>query len=448
MSLDSHFLARGVSKAKRCISLTGNSADGLFTGDSDGDFSLPSSTRHSIASLLIVHPVAALMTLICFGLAAAAHFHSPSHSPRYLLGLLIFTFPTLLVCLLAFLVDLLLFVPNVSWGGWIVLAATIIITISGMVTCAMRRTLVSRRARKKRIAENAEMSGENYFATRSASIPKADTPPPIVNTVVADGNQFATFEVQQKDLDDKAPLNTLDGTARSQRGGAVPPRIGPSPVERSRSAPRDQYGNMLPPGALGMHGDGPELRHHNSDNTMGSSRSRGPPISGRGRGGYAPRGGYPPRGGLRGGPQGMRGPPPPGWDGNGRGMGGMGPGPAAGMAAGALMGRGQRGPPPGYGNNYRGGPMQSGREPSPGPYEPGYGPPVQQMAQVPEQPPIGQAVPLDARNGSPAHMSFGLRDSDSDVEGLVAFQQQRRDNTPPRREIAELASPTSAYMEE
>ena len=110
-----------------------------------------------------MHPVAALLTLICFGLAVAAHVHAPSHYPRYLLALLILTVPTLLVTLLAFLVDILLFVPHMAWGGWIVLAATILIIASSVVTCAMRRTLVSRKARKKRIAENAEMNGQNYY---------------------------------------------------------------------------------------------------------------------------------------------------------------------------------------------------------------------------------------------------------------------------------------------
>lgn len=116
-----------------------------------------------MSSLLIVHPVAAFFNLVCLALAGAAHLHSPSHSARYLLGLLILLLPTLLVTLLAFLVDILLFVPHLQWGGWIVLASTILITASGVVTCAMRRTLVSRKARKKRIAENAEMSGENFY---------------------------------------------------------------------------------------------------------------------------------------------------------------------------------------------------------------------------------------------------------------------------------------------
>jgi hypothetical protein len=120
--------------------------DGLFSDSANnGQFNLPSNIRASLSSLLVVHPVAAFLNLVCLCLAGAAHFHSPSHSPRYLLGLLILLLPTLLVSLLAFLVDILLFVPHLQWGGWIVLAATILLTASGVMTCAMRRTLVSRK---------------------------------------------------------------------------------------------------------------------------------------------------------------------------------------------------------------------------------------------------------------------------------------------------------------
>ena len=143
-------------------------------------FDLPSTSRHTLSSLLVVHPVAAFLNLVCLALAAATHLHSPSHSQRFLLGLLILLLPTLLVTLLAFLVDILLFVPHLQWGGWIVLASTILITASGIITCAMRRTLVTRKARKKRIAENAEMNGENYYSRQNtepkyteASLPNA-----------------------------------------------------------------------------------------------------------------------------------------------------------------------------------------------------------------------------------------------------------------------------------
>ena len=166
-------------------------ADGLFgSSNNDGDFNLPSSARHSLSSILIVHPVAAFLNLVCLALAVAAHLHSPSHSARYLLALLVLLLPTLLVTLLAFLVDILLFVPHLQWGGWIVLASTILITASGVVTCAMRRTLVARKARKRRIAENAEMSGENFYARQAA-------PPPMPSSSRVQDPSVSTSECRE-----------------------------------------------------------------------------------------------------------------------------------------------------------------------------------------------------------------------------------------------------------
>jgi hypothetical protein len=142
--------------------------------------------------------------------------------------------------------------------------------------------------------------------------------------------------------------------------------------------------------------------------------------------------------------------------------GGYGPGPGRGgpngmmgpMAGGAMM-RGGRGGPPGYPNgngSYRGespggsyGPM--GRAPAPGP---GYGdgaysgynggdirdslpraesPPP--MPGIDSPGPVGQAVEMNAATGSPSHAQqgfgnhFGVRDSDSDIAGIVGLQQQR-----------------------
>ncbi|KAI9689224.1 MAG: regulator of ime2 [Bathelium mastoideum] len=470
--------------------------DGIFSTAANSDFSLPSSTRHSLSSILVIHPVAAFLTLVCFALAVAAHFHSPAHSPRYLLLLLILSFPTLLVSLLAFLVDLLLFVPHLNWGGWIVLAATILVVISGVVTCAMRRTLVSRKARKRRIAENAEMNGENYYANRAAaaavatedlSLAKAESPPPTSAGPLVDKtpSSFATYDVTKETRpslsnDDRTPLNPRDpsirstpsererrGMARGDEGGMPPPRMGPGPgpgAGMGGGVPRDQYGNPM---AMG-----PGMRQ-DSQSTIGTGRGGMPQYYGRGRGGYPPpgpmRGGYgPPRGGypgparggyppgpMRGAPQGMRGPPPPQGPfgpGNGRGqMGGMGPmaaGAMGGMAAGAMMGRGGRGgpPPPGYDNRmYAGGRGQSPergfeRDPSPPlamPSEPGM---------------VGQAIEMDARTGSPARSpvkpGFGFRDSDSDLNGMVALQGGQREalQGPPRLHDS-VSSPTSEYSD-
>ncbi|KAL1954880.1 hypothetical protein VTO42DRAFT_469 [Malbranchea cinnamomea] len=301
-------------------------------------FNLPTNIRASLSSLLIVHPVAAFLTLVCLLLAAAAHLHSPSHSPRYLLGLLILLLPTLLVSMLAFLVDILLFVPHLQWGGWIVLAATILLTVAGVMTCAMRRTLVSRKARKRRIAENAEMSGENYY-NRQNTI-KLD-PTPVVTTTVSTSAPtadslptFATFPSRSRSPDnDERPLTsqsppppgfvpestTTFYTSPSESEPYGPP--GPMPGERP-------YGrDVPPPGPPGPpYGTPPPMRGGYVGPRRGRGPGYGPP---RGRGGFPMRG----RGGYPSGPRG--GPPPHGYSGRG------------GPPRGAMMGRG-RSPTSGY----------------------------------------------------------------------------------------------------
>ncbi|KAL5361251.1 SUR7/PalI family-domain-containing protein [Aspergillus floccosus] len=378
----------GYCKNGKCTDIhIGYTNDDMTSTGSSSDFNLPSTTRVSLSSILIVHPVAAFLTLVCLCMAIAAHFHGPSHSPRYLLALLILLLPTLLVTLLAFLVDILLFVPHLGWGGWIVLAATIIHVSCGVVTCAMRRTLVSRKARKKRIAENAEMSGENFYNRQNAAAaatalnePKAfqmETKDTFVTPPGSDnGPTFATFRTTTRESDDdRTPLNSrtpandaehqlqVRDNAPYQGEDTLPPGpYGPGPGPRMRPGPTD-----------------PRLQNQYSDPNMGTRRGPPPPgFNSRGRGGYPPRGGY-----GRGGPYaGPRGPPPPGARGPPMGpMRGGSPG---------MMGRGgYRGPPTfGYG---------PGSRPMPPPEEAAYdyhGPPNGQMRQ-PSPGPIGMAVSAD-----------------------------------------------------
>lgn len=107
------------------------------------------------------------------------------------------------------------------------MGATILLVISGVVTCAMRRTLVSRKARKRRIAENAEMSGENYYNRQNAAAPvvasgftgprsaalNAETKEAIITTSPnsESGPMFATFRTTTHSSDDdQTPLNTQE----------------------------------------------------------------------------------------------------------------------------------------------------------------------------------------------------------------------------------------------
>ena len=243
---------------------------------------------------------------------------------------------------------------------------------------------MSRKARKKRIAENAEMSGENYYSRQNTEpkfvAPETSIEPrvPLVNGAPGADKlpTFATFEGARDTSDEeRRPLNQhspADGAPSStlvdsRDNGSD--RYGP-PRSRSHGryeGPRDEFGNPLPSsGSFGapMPFRPPPDQYRND--RMGMPPSRGSFGSDRSRGGYPPRGrgGYgPPRGGY----PGPRGPPPQGYMGRGgypgegrggfnpnpRGRGGypMGPmaaGAAMGMAGEAMAGRQQRGPPPTY----------------------------------------------------------------------------------------------------
>ena len=343
-------------------------------------------------------------------MSAAAHLHAPSHSPRYLIGLLILSIPTFLCTLLAFLVDILLFVPHLSWGGWIVLASTILILASGIVTCAMRRTLVSRKDRKRRIAENAEMNGENFYANQ-VPVPqglRADSPPPLVSGGIGQSDKlpsFATFEKKapeedQIPLNGRSPSNKTLPRAPSSRGQDMsdngserygpPPRGAPGGMRGGRGGrggfggfgPRDEFGNPLP----ASNGFGPAppmgMRRDRSEPPMRRQYSDDDSMVGYGPRGGRGRGGYPPRGYGRGGPSGRgRG---------GYGRGGMGPSPNG-------------GPPPGYGNGNGYFPQQR-----PGQYD-GPGPAVAAYGRSPSAPGYGRRQYSDGPPSEGGGAYYGRR---------------------------------------
>lgn len=255
-------------------------------------FDLPISVRDTVSVILVVHPVATLLVLVMFIMAAASHLHGPGHSARYLLILFILILITFLVCLLAFLVDVLLFIPHLSMGSYMVLTATIILGLSGIASCAMRRAVVSRLAHRRRIDENAEMSGQNYFAREGPSKPSpAATNHPTLPMVsggkrAVDDNlpQFASYEHQKKGdsfSDDGVPLTQRSSSAKAP---AAMPYAMANPAQatvRRAPPPRDPYAlasNAPPRGDLSAGGG---FRRRGS---VGHDR-RG---SMQGRGGYGP----------------------------------------------------------------------------------------------------------------------------------------------------------------
>ena len=367
-----------------------------------------------------------------------------------------------------------------QWGGWIVLGATILIVASSIVTCAMRRTLVSRKARKKRIAENADMNGAAYYENLAQNrmmvdslpkgdadnLPRAESPPPMSGSTAVEKNnsQFATFEMKRQETrsdngaggsyaDDRVPLNpqrdpsirstSTNGGRRPMYDPDAPPM--PRPSQDGRRPSRDQYPSEGTAASFAAAG----LRHEGSQGSLNSSRSNPYPPRGRGYGppnrGFGPprgRGGYGgPPGGFNGRGRGGYG-PPGGF--NGRGRGGYGPPPPG------MMGRGgpQRPmPPPGYGAD----PYYNAPRSAP--------PPMENQFVAGPAAPIGQAIEMDERTGSAAgprspvrspvyeNNAYGLRDSDGDVAGMVDMMQGRA-NMPPSPMSEGHREPSSQYSEQ
>ncbi|OAA42720.1 Actin cortical patch SUR7/pH-response regulator PalI [Metarhizium rileyi] len=285
---------------------------------------MSSSMRHTLSAILVIHPVAALLTLIMFCMAVASHLHSASHSSRYLLVLFVFILITFLACVAGFVVDVMLFIPHLAWGTYMVLAASIVLAICTFGSFAMRRTILSRKARQKRIAENAEMSGENYY-NREAQLKPAPSfiTQPTVPAVSggkfgADGlPAFATFESQNQQKDDQISDEIIPLTQRSPVPGSATTthhdmaHVGDAAgLANSRQMPpRDRYGNPIN-GRGGPYGRGGFDANGVSGRVQGGGRGGyGPPPgrgAARGRGGY----GSPSRGAY--GTGGGRGPPPMG----------------------------------------------------------------------------------------------------------------------------------------
>lgn len=135
----------------------GTSCSGIHVGyeeiPSGESFSLPRSARHSLSKLLIVHVVSTGCTLLLFLGALVTNF---TGGPRYLLVLLVCAVPVFLVSLLAFLVEILLFLSHLSFAGWFTLVGVVLNAASFVVLCLFRRSKASKIA----AADNSDDYGE------------------------------------------------------------------------------------------------------------------------------------------------------------------------------------------------------------------------------------------------------------------------------------------------
>ncbi|CAG9940757.1 unnamed protein product [Clonostachys rosea f. rosea IK726] len=390
----------------------------------DKDFDMPRTVRETLTMILILHPVAAGLTLLMFILAVTSHFHSPAHSGRFLLAFSILIILTFLVSLAAFLMDVLVFIPHIAWGSYLVLASTILLLISLVVSCVIRKTMLGRKSRRRQVAENAEMSGENFYNREAALKPIESTfsaPVPPTTTAQETLPTFATFEQKAADTisDERIPL-----TQRSPSTSSPAPM---NPYNRSMS-PRDQFNNSPsgPPDAYGI-ARGPSNESMRSRGSQrGAYRGRGGYGRGgmdmyggggsmRGRGGYGPpgRGGYPPRGGPRGG--GLAPPPRGAYAGGMRGGRSPPPGPYNGN------GPYDRRPSPGYNNNQ---PAAGEVSPISDGFLDNSLPRAESPPPLPDDPAlIGRAVDMPQARATPPQGYGQLRDNDSDVAGMVGLQQ-------------------------
>ncbi|KAG6038819.1 hypothetical protein E4U41_003625 [Claviceps citrina] len=437
----------GYCQDGKCSKIGIGYPSGGILNDDTQQFDLPGSVRHTLSAILIINPVAALLTLVMFFLAVAVHMHSASHSARYLLVVFIFTCITFIVCLVAFVIDVLMFTPHLAWGSYLVLASAIMLAVGAVAVFVMRHALVGRKARQNRMAENAEMTGTNYFNSEDQFKPAPVIASQPTVPGLGGGNPgaadnlptFATFESQRKDdqvSDERIPLThrspvqkpidlaNMGATANfpgarrslSRDPHGIPPN---GASDADVFAPPQQYGRGQGGNPRGGRG-GPYGRGGFDAYGMAAARGRG----GGGRGGYGPP---PGRGGPRG--RGGYGPPP---------REAFGPGGVRGGRGGARGGL--RGPPPvaSYGDM---GPAQYDRGPSGEEYMP-YGQPQPSQTSLDHgwndssHGSAADAYDLPRAESPPPLPGHAMRDASAieadaaplPVPNMLGHQKQLRDN--------------------
>ncbi|EGW30311.1 uncharacterized protein SPAPADRAFT_143440 [Spathaspora passalidarum NRRL Y-27907] len=129
-------------------SLTGDVGESTSAG-----VVLPSSVTYTISKLLVVHVMAfsftSMLIIIISGLIMLQVYRKRKNQARRSNAginlMLISTLFSFLTNLLGFLVDLLLFTPNLSYLGWLQLIPIVSMVLITTMLCFIKRTIVSRR---------------------------------------------------------------------------------------------------------------------------------------------------------------------------------------------------------------------------------------------------------------------------------------------------------------
>ncbi|SCU90184.1 LAMI_0E00958g1_1 [Lachancea mirantina] len=99
----------------------------------------PSRAKATLSRLLLVHPIALGFTAVLWAMAVVLNCKKFEQSRQLILGMVLWSIPTVLLSLLSYLVDILLFVPYLAWPGWLLLVSIILIVITTCVMCFLRR---------------------------------------------------------------------------------------------------------------------------------------------------------------------------------------------------------------------------------------------------------------------------------------------------------------------
>lgn len=168
-------------------------------GEELSEVELPSDATHLISKLLVVHLVAfcftsalmidsiLLMTVLYLRkkrpgwlLRSVWAKKDPANTPRkkditpYLSWMLFFGLFSFLLTLLAFLADILMFIPRLSFLGWIQLLPILLMALIALLVCFMKRSISSRRHLDDEPYFSAGLRGKNTAGPRWADDSASD----------------------------------------------------------------------------------------------------------------------------------------------------------------------------------------------------------------------------------------------------------------------------------
>lgn len=259
----------------------GTSCSGIHVGyeeiPSGESFSLPRSARHSLSKLLIVHVVSTGCTLLLFLGTLVTNF---TRGPRYLLVLLVWAVPVFMVTLLAFLVEILLFVNHLSFAGWFTLVAVVLNAASFVILCLFRRSRAAKLSSDKNSTDYGEMGELSHVGLLhdqdEEKLVKPDHMFEMTRLDSNDSSRSAGSHLAQRP-------NDSNGNLLPQLPGNYMPRQPPLPIEDRRptvvgAPPRPQPPpHQLKPIPAGTYMRGMDSPSFNGPNDSKVARSRQAP---------------------------------------------------------------------------------------------------------------------------------------------------------------------------